>query len=917
MKKRILSLALAVCMLLSLLIGTGGFTLEALAADGITVKFHYHRDDGNYEGWDMWIWDPDGTSEIATPTELKEESGEMVATVSVKTGTTRLGYIVRYGGNEWVKDIAEDQFIEIAGVLSGTIHAYIKSGVKGCEVKFGDDVEEGITVVASRYTTADGRIQIKLSKALESADLSTFGIRNASTKIDVTELKLVGQYVYLTVGELDITKTHWIIFEDMEYEIKMPDFYAEESFESEFTYTGSDLGATYTKEATTLRVWAPTAVEMAVNLYSNGDPAQQPEPVRQVPMTKDVNGTWVVTLEGDCNGTYYTYQVTLDNDVNEACDPYARTTGVNGHRAMILDLDSTDPEGWDSDKDPHYDSKFTDAVIYELHVRDLSSDASSGIQNTGKYLGLIETGTTNANGIATGLDHMKNLGITHVHLLPVYDFGSVDETVKEGGFNWGYDPVNYNVPEGSYSTDPYNGEVRVKEFKQMVKGLHDNGISVIMDVVYNHVQNASTFCMNQIVPGYFSRPGSNGSGCGNDTASERAMVSKYIVDSVKYWADEYHIDGFRFDLVGLIDTDTINAIMEEVHKTHPNVKFYGEGWTMSTIPTKDGYSMTTQTNATKVPGFAFFNDALRDALKGSVFDKGTGYISGASGKDSAIQDALLGQSFWGSVSCPNPSQTINYASCHDNNTLMDRITMSTAGANRADQVKMNNLAAAVYMMAQGVPFIHAGEEMLRSKPNGDGTFNENSYTSGDAVNSIKWDNLNQAEYMDTVNYYKGLIAFRKAHPALRLSTSAEVDGAVTKVSGTPANVVAVQIKGGVNGETSDGLFVVFNANNAQQTVTLPEGNWNVYIDGENAGTQVLRSVSGTAAVDPISALVLVKEDAKAPSQNGGSNDDTQAPTEPAKGSFPWGLVAGAVAACAAGAVVTEAIIRSKKKKEEN
>ena len=914
MKKRILSLALAVCMLMGLLLGTGGFTLEALAADGITVKFHYNRPDGNYEGWDMWIWDPDGTSDIATPTELKEENGEMVATVSVKAGTTRLGYIVRYGGNEWVKDIAEDQFIEIAGVLSGTIHAYIKSGVKGCEVKFGEDVVEGITVVASRYTTDDGRVQIKLSKALDAVDNSTFGIKNAAAQIPVKDAKLVGQFVYLTVGELDITKTHWIIFEDMEYEIKMPDFYAEESFESEFAYAGSDLGATYTKAATTLRVWAPTAVEVAVNLYSNGDPAQQPDPVRQVKMTKDVNGTWVVTLEGDCHGTYYTYQVTLDNDVIEACDPYARTTGVNGHRAMIIDLASTNPEGWENDKDPHADSKFTDAVIYELHVRDLSSDASSGIQNTGKYLGLIEAGTKNSAGIATGLDHMKNLGITHVHLLPVYDFGSVDETVKEGGFNWGYDPVNYNVPEGSYSTDPYNGEVRVKEFKQMVKGLHDNGISVIMDVVYNHVQNANTFCMNQIVPGYFSRPNSNGSGCGNDTASERVMVSKYIVDSVKYWADEYHIDGFRFDLVGLIDTDTINAIMEEVHKTHPNVKFYGEGWTMSTTVTKDGYSMTTQANATKVPGFAFFNDALRDALKGSVFDKGTGYISGASGKDSAIQDALLGQSFWGSVSCPNPSQTINYASCHDNNTLMDRITMSTAGADRADQVKMNNLAAAVYMMAQGVPFIHAGEEMLRSKPNGDGTFNENSYTSGDAVNSLKWDDLSKAEYMDTVKYYQGLIAFRKAHPALRLSTSAEVDANVTKVSGLPANVVAVQIKGGANGETSQGLYLVFNANKAQQTVTLPEGNWNVYIDGKSAGTEALRSVSGSVAVDGISAMVLVKEDAKAPSQGG--NDDTQAPTEPTEGSFPWGLVAGAVAACAAGAVVTEAVIRSKKKEEK-
>ena len=623
----------------------------------------------------------------------------------------------------------------------------------------------------------------------------------------------------------------------------MPDFYGSESFEKEFTYYGSDLGAVYTKAATTLRVWAPTATEVAVNLYDNGDPARQSTPSRQVFMTKDICGTWVTTLAGDCHGIYYTYLV----DGREACDPYARTTGVNGHRAMILDLPSTNPQGWETDQDPHADQNFTDAVIYELHVRDLSIDASSGIQNPGKYLGVIEPGTKNSAGIPTGLDHIKGLGITHLHLLPVYDFGSVDETV--GGFNWGYDPVNYNVPEGSYATDPYHGEVRVKEFKQMVKGLHDNGISVILDVVYNHVFHADSFCMNKIVPGYFSRPNSNGSGCGNDTASERSMVSKYIVDSVKYWAEEYHIDGFRFDLVGLIDTDTVNTLMAEVHKVRPNVKFYGEGWAIPTAVTKDGYHMTTQANAAKVPGFAFFNDSIRDALKGSVFDKGTGFVSGAAGKENAISDALLGQSFW----CPSPSQTINYASCHDNNTLMDRITMSTPGASQADRVKMNNLAAAIYMMAQGIPFIHAGEEMLRSKPKGDGSFEENSYASGDAVNALKWDTLTQPACMDTLHYYKGLIAFRKAHSALRLTTSAEVSTCLSRVTDTPANVVAVELR------ADEHLYLVFNASTTGQTLPLPQGRWKVCIHGQTAGTETLRTVSGSICVDAISATVLIKE----------------------------------------------------------
>ncbi len=911
MKKRMVSLLLAGCMLLGLLVSAGGLTLDALAADdGITVKFYYNRPDGDYENWSLWIWDPDGTSDIATPTELTEENGKMVGIVHIKTGTTRLGYIARLGNWE-AKDINEDQFLDITGVLSGTIEFYIESGVKGGTKVLGDDVVEGVTVVASRYTTKDSRIQIKLSSAPEGeVTKGTFGIKNIAGEIEVLETKVVGQFIYLTVPELDITKTHWIIFEDREYEIKMPDFYAEEEFESANTYTGSDLGATYTKDKTVLRVWAPTALEVAVNLYTNGDPAAQADPVETVPMTKDVNGTWVVTLEGDRSGTYYTYQVTFDNEVKEACDPYARTTGVNGHRAMILDLAATNPAGWENDKDPHYGNKFTDAVIYELHIRDLSTDSSSGIQNVGKYLGLIETGTTNGNGIKTGLDHIKDLGVTHVHLLPVYDFGSVDETGKGSAFNWGYDPVNYNVPEGSYSTDPYNGAVRVQEFKQMVKGLHDNGLSVIMDVVYNHVQNANAFCFNKIVPGYFSRPNSNGSGCGNDTASERAMVSKYIVDSVKYWADEYHIDGFRFDLVGLIDTDTINAVMTEVHKTHPNVKFYGEGWTMSTAVTKTGYAMTTQTNAAKVPGFAFFSDTIRNLIKGNTYGGvSAGFISGANASAVQLNEVFKGMPTW----CPSPAQSVNYISCHDNNTLYDHITMVTGSATEAERIAMNKLGAAFYMTAQGIPFFQAGEEFLRSKPKGDGTYDENSYSSSDEINSLKWNDLEKPQYQDVYSYYKGLIAFRQAHPALRLSTFAEVDKAVEAVSGLPANVAAFRIAGGQEGENAKSLFVVFNGTKSAQTVTLPAGSWNVYVNGEKAGTQILGTASGSVSVEGVSALVLVQEDAAAPAPSEPGEDPVT--TQPAKRPN-WPLIGAAIASCAAGAAAT-AILLNKKKKEEN
>ncbi|MDD6215270.1 MAG: type I pullulanase, partial [Roseburia sp.] len=674
-------------------------------------------------------------------------------------------------------------------------------------------------------------------------------------------------------------------------------------FEEKYTYTGDDLGATWTKEKTTFRVWAPTADAVKVNLYESGTPDTD-DLVEQITMEQDVNGTWVASKEGDLNGVYYTYLVTVNGAENEACDPYARTTGVNGKRAMVIDLSSTNPEGWDEDTDPHAGNNITDDVIYELHIRDLAMDENSGIKNAGKFLGLTETGTTTPNGTPTGIDHIKDLGITHIHLLPVYDYASVDETaLDKPQFNWGYDPENYNVPEGSYSTDPYHGEVRVKEMKQMVKSLHDNDLSVIMDVVYNHVYNAGTFNFNLIVPDYFSRVDengtySNGSGCGNDTASERSMVRKYIVDSVCYWADEYHIDGFRFDLVGLLDTDTINEIVEEVHKDHPNVIFYGEGWELDTTTTKD-CTLATQKNSEETPDFAYFSDTIRDLLKGHVFDTSTiGYVSGETGDEEEVEKCFMGASDW----CKSPTQTINYISCHDNMTLIDRITRSTTGTSREDRVKMNNLAAAIYLTAEGTPLMQAGEEFLRTKKNASGGFEENSYASSDSVNSLKWATLEEEEYQNVYQYYKGLIAFRKDHPVLRLTDAKDVAAHVTPVEGLDANVTAFATTGGVNGETADNMYVIFNPNQEETKVTLPDGTWSVYINGEKAGTESLGEVSGEATVDPISALVLIK-----------SGDGTVKVSSTGKKGF--GKVLAGVGAAVAGGAVAGIVIAKKRKKK--
>lgn len=719
---------------------------------------------------------------------------------------------------------------------------------------------EEITIRNNLYREDVG-IRVSMSDTIEDPE-NAFKVIGPEGELTIISVTAEGKiYTIVTEETIDLRNDYTLIYGDQEVSINLPSYYSTEEFEAEFTYEGNDLGATWSKDSTTFRVWAPTATAVMVNLYESGDPAE-PDLIDQLAMTPDVNGTWVLEISGDYNGVYYTYQVDVEGKTVEACDPYARTTGVNGRRAMVIDLDSTDPEGWENDTDPHYNDGITDAVIYELHVRDLSIDSSSGIRNKGKFLGLIETGTTNSQGIPTGLDHIKNLGVTHIHLLPSYDYGSIDESkLEENNFNWGYDPQNYNVPEGSYSTDPYNGEVRVKEFKQMVKGLHNNGISVIMDVVYNHVYDTKGFCFNQIVPGFFSRitPMGNysaGSGCGNDTASEREMVKKYIVDSVNYWADEYHIDGFRFDLVGLIDTETVNEIVATVHEKHPNVIFYGEGWTMDTEVTKEGYTMATQRNSDETPNFAYFSDTIRDAIRGPMTNvTQPGYCSGGSGFGGNIVSCFKGMPSW----CKTPTQTINYASCHDNHALFDRITMSTPSNTFEERVRMNNLAAAIVMTSQGTPLFQAGEEMLRSKPLEDGTYDHNSYKSPDSVNSLKWDNLNTDIYQDTYRYYQGLIAFRKAHPALRMTDAELVQKSITAITDPKSSVLAFEIAGGVNGEESDGLYVIFNPRNEAVTKELPEGQWTIYINGEDAGTTALGTAEGTVTVEPISAMVLVKE----------------------------------------------------------
>ena len=828
----------------------------------ITIKVHYNAPSTE---WNVCAWG-------APNLEKQYDFTDGVATITLNGRESQyVAFKVRksIAGNDWAEQSGEIR-IGLSNIVSGTIDVYVGSNFSVSQSLNADVVNTnkvnsveldydtgGITVVTSKTVTSENTldafqlINTETGKTVELEYITNTG--STYVLMPAEEIALVDLYKYKVIF------TEQAMFKDYQYTIGINTVYASDKFGAEYTYTGTDLGVTLEENLTIFRLWAPTAQKVLVNLYTSGT-AGTNDLIKSVEMSKDINGTWIAVEEENLSGTYYTYCVTRDGETVEAVDPYARTTGVNGKRGMIIDLDSTDPIDWEVDTDPNPLTSYTDAIIYELHVRDFSIDDSSGVKDEwqGKFLALTQTGTTTENGTVTGLDHLKDLGITHLHLLPVYDYGSVDESKLDvPQFNWGYDPMNYNVPEGSYSTNPYNGEVRVSEFKQMVSALHDAGISVIMDVVYNHVYDAGVFSMNQIVPGYFSRTNadgsySNGSGCGNDTASEREMVRKYIVDSVNYWADEYHVDGFRFDLVGLLDATTINEIVDTVHENHPGAIFYGEGWTLGTA-VEAGNTMATQANSSATPEFAYFSDTIRNLLAGS---NGTsvGFVSGLTGQEEAVANNFMARPWWTS----NPSQIIQYASCHDNYTLIDKLILSTGKSGiDAQIIKMNNLAAAIYLTSQGIPFIHAGEEFLREKLEEDGSRCENSYNASDYVNHIEWSNLDDATYAANSAYYKGLIEFRKAHAALRLSTTELVTENV-KYTWITNEVVMFTINGGINGEIADQIVVIFNANSSTKNVSLPEGTWSVCIDGTKAGVEELYTASGSVSVAGISAMVLVR-----------------------------------------------------------
>ena len=854
--KRLTAILLVFCLLPL-------FAVSGTAEGTRRLTLYWTSPDADYEKCDVWIWFPgkDGSGHLFEPCGYGVKTS-----VDVPADVDEVGFIVRRecsepGGSSWgsaTKDYEDDRFAVLTGSLT-EIFLQPGDGMQYTSPDGGKTLEP-IRMFKLAGIVSPSEIRYAINPAVRLESLDAVHVRLDGKDIAVESLSSLGNKVnngVIRLAEpLDLTRTYTVEIEGYGEVSAVPTgLFDSPGFIENFTYDGDDLGAVIQDGRTVFKVWAPTASAVILNLFEAGDGGDAYE---SVPMVYGEKGVW--SAEAACgHGTYYTYTVTTAAGTQEAVDPYARAVGVNGNRGMVTDLRQTDPEGF---RDSVFDSglsTYEDAVIWEVHVRDFSNRLASSAF-PGKYLAFTETGLANASGVPAGVDYLKQLGVTHIHLQPVYDFATVDESSSEPQFNWGYDPKNYNAPEGSYATDPYHGEVRIREFKQMVQGLHAAGLGVVMDVVYNHTYSLDSN-LNRIVPYYYYRfnadgSASNGSGCGNETASERVMCRKYIVDSVRYWAEEYMLDGFRFDLMALHDVATMQAVEEAVHAVNPKALIYGEGWTGGSTPLRDNFKadqknirqITASENA--AGSVAVFNDAIRDGLKGSVFDpKDTGYANGNAARLNAekvifgLQGGLKGSAVaWGVKN----SMVINYVSSHDNHTLWDKLMLSCPDASDGERLAMNRLCAATVLLSRGTPFFLAGEEMLRTKQ-GD----SNSYKSSDEVNNLDWDSLTPGSpQLAMSEYYRGLIRIRRENAFL-------TSGDVPECALRDGNVIAVTWR--THGEAV--AFALINPGSGDVQAELPDGwsGYTVLLENETAVPEGTAAEGSIVRASPKSVTLVVRE----------------------------------------------------------
>lgn len=829
--------------------------------DGMNqLTLYWTRSGGvNLENSDIWIWwsGKDGSGYVMHECDY---GGKVV--VNVPESVEEVGFIVRTGcsdpgGSSWgeaTKDYDQDRFAVLTG-RSTVIYLKSKDGNQYTSNDGGVTLAQIKLFTIANMMTLNS-VQYNVSPQVKIQSLDEIKLYEGEKEIKISSLSSLNKSsatgVVTTEEELDITKSYTLKIEGFGEKAVVPlGVFGSDSFAEKYNYDG-ELGAIVNGTATEFKLWAPTASKVVLNLFEKGNDC---EAFEKIEMEKGDKGVWEKTVFNCGHGVYYTYSVTTSVGEQEAVDPYARTTGVNGDRGMVVDLSKTNPDGWDKVTYMNNIKNYTDAVIWEVHVRDFSNKIADS-KYKGKFLAFTERGLKNSSGIPVGVDYIVDLGITHVHLMPSYDFATIDERAPENEFNWGYDPKNYNVPEGSYSTDPYNGEVRVNEFKQMVQALHEAGLAVVMDVVYNHTYDANSN-FNKIVPYYYYRytasgANSSASGCGNDTASERYMYRKFMVDSVNYWMKEYKVDGFRFDLMGLHDLETMREIEKTLHAENPNAIIYGEGWTMGS--TTDGSKQANQSNISKIEAsegasgsVAVFNDAIRDGLKGSVFGaKLKGYINGSpTSTVESVKFGINGGTGTGASWSVKKSGVINYMSCHDNLSLWDKLSIANEDETLETRLAMNRLGATIVMMSSGTPLMQAGEEMLRSK-GGD----ENSYKSSDMINNIDWELLTkESDQYKMMNYYKGLIALRKSSELFTAPVGIAHNFQINRKNGFMTVLY----------DNHKGNYALLILNPTSDPVQHPvNANWKMYVDGTDVSVNPLSTVSDFVTVPAYSAVVLMK-----------------------------------------------------------
>ncbi len=823
------------------------------------LRVHYYRYDQDYSGWELWIWEKgqEGSLHMFSSQEFLNGDTQKVAKIAeidVSGFNSReIGIIVRRGGWHERDYLFDRYFILSDKAVTESEDIYLVQDT----AEIFSSIEELLLSPGFERAVFENFREIFVSlqaPAHEGHEILPFKVYEDGLEIPIRHVTPIrGARQFMISLERDMTPGCTYMIYKPGFRTGYVDYgmiYDTPEFDDMFTYDGDDLGANWRPDYTTFKVWAPTASALFLNLYETGT---GPTLKDVIEMKRQEKGVWEVSVGGDLSGTYYTYSIIIMGNTLEAADPYARSSGVNGRRSMVVNPSLADPEGWEKVRHIHLANP-TEAILYEVHVRDITIHPSSGAEYRGKFRGLAQKDTRSPENLPTGLSHLMDLGITHVHLMPINDFFTVDENKPlENQYNWGYDPTNFNVPEGSYATDPYDGYVRIRELKEMIKSIKEAGIGVVMDVVYNHTYKSNDSDFNKLVPGYYYRTDrqgilSNGSGCGNEIASERSMVRNFIIESVKRWASEYKIDGFRFDLMGLIDIETMNTIRLELDKISPSILLYGEGWTGGPSLLKS-YDAALKINAPKLNRIAFFNDNTRDAIKGDAFrQNATGFITGNLKYKEGVKFGVVGAVYHPGIDYSKVNYSsfawasyawhcVNYAASHDNLTLYDKLVASRPDLSEEDHIRLVKLAAAIVLTSQGIPFFLLGTDMMRSKKG-----NHNSYNAPDEINQIDWSL--KSKYYNVFNYHKGLIALRKAHPAFCMYQSEEIRRNII-FHPCPDWVIAFSINNYANNDQWRAIFVVYNAGIGPETLSLPEeGLWHVVVDENTAGNKPVASFTG-------------------------------------------------------------------------